>query len=212
MNMHYSSPRPTLGHDCGTQAPIRPALSIKTLAMVLIAAAPLAGCEGFSSAFGLKRSAPDEFAVVTTPPLVIPPDYQLRPPVPGAPRPQQLSPTSDAQRALFERTLGEGRKTPLEQQVLTKAQVDRANPDIKQVVSKETTAIVAKDDSFTDQLMFWKSNTPDKPQEVVVDPRAEARRLTEAKLVGADAAAGKTPAAKDEEKPGFLGRMFGWIW
>ena len=53
--------------------------------LILAATGLLAGCESFSNAFGLKRSAPDEFAVVTQAPLVIPPDFQMRPPVPGAP-------------------------------------------------------------------------------------------------------------------------------
>ncbi len=172
--------------------------------------AVMGGCESFQNAFGLKRSAPDEFAVVTQAPLVIPPDFQMRPPVPGAPRPQQLTPQGDAQRALFERTLGEGTKGTTESQMLAKAQVERANPDIKQLVAKETNAVVPKDDGFVDQLMFWKSNTPDKPAEVVVDPGTEQRRLTEAQLVGRGATQGKTPALK-EEKPGFFGRMFDWI-
>ncbi len=185
----------------------KPVLQSLGLATTLIV---LGGCDTFSSVFGLARTAPDEFAVVTQAPLVIPPEYKLRPPAPGTLRPQQLTPQADAQRALFERTLAEGTKSSIEQQVLTKAQVERANPEIKQVVARETTAVVPKDEGLVDQLMFWKSSTPEKPQEVVVDPGQESKRLTEAQLIGAKATDGKTPTAKDE-KPGFFGRMFDWI-
>ena len=56
---------------------------------VAIAAAALAGLAGCSGgtrqALGLVRSSPDEFAVVAKAPLVLPPDFGLRPPIPGAP-------------------------------------------------------------------------------------------------------------------------------
>lgn len=60
----------------------------------------LGGCSGGSvqKALGIDKRAPDEFAVVSRAPLVVPPDYQLRPPRPGAPRPQ-VGTTSDQARA-----------------------------------------------------------------------------------------------------------------
>lgn len=50
---------------------------------------------------GYDRARPDEFAVGRQAPLVIPPDFALVPPQPGAPRPQDASPTSQALDALF---------------------------------------------------------------------------------------------------------------
>ena len=38
---------------------------------------------------GIERVGPDEFAVESRAPLVVPPDFDLRPPQPGAPRPQE---------------------------------------------------------------------------------------------------------------------------
>ncbi len=50
----------------------------------------------------LNRSRPDEFAVARQAPLVIPPDFALRPPQPGAPRPQDSGgPSQQALEALF---------------------------------------------------------------------------------------------------------------
>src|SRR5579871_3724525 len=50
--------------------------------------------------FGLTRDAPDEFMVTTRAPLSMPPDFQIRPPRPGASRPQEESESSAAEAAL----------------------------------------------------------------------------------------------------------------
>ncbi|MBC9033246.1 DUF3035 domain-containing protein [Sphingomonas sp. JC676] len=50
---------------------------------------------------GYDRARPDEFAVARQAPLVIPPDFALVPPQPGAPRPQDTSPSNQALDALF---------------------------------------------------------------------------------------------------------------
>src|ERR1700710_906169 len=62
----------------------------------------LGGCSGdkLSRTFGLTRDAPDEYTVTTRAPLSMPPDYNLRPPRPGAPRPQEQSERQQAEEAL----------------------------------------------------------------------------------------------------------------
>lgn len=50
---------------------------------------------------GYNRDRPDEFAVARQAPLVIPPDFALVPPSPGAPRPQEIAPSAQAVEALF---------------------------------------------------------------------------------------------------------------
>ncbi len=51
---------------------------------------------------GLNRNRPDEFAVARQAPLVIPPDFALSPPQPGAPRPQDSGgPATQALDAMF---------------------------------------------------------------------------------------------------------------
>ena len=58
------------------------------------------GC-GIGKALGGGKNAPDEFAITTKAPLVVPPDYGLRPPRPGESRPQELSPSERAQQVLL---------------------------------------------------------------------------------------------------------------
>jgi len=72
----------------------------KVTPIVLLAAgtALLAGC-GSSSVFNRER--PDEFAVQRQAPLVVPPDFALVPPQPGAPRPTEGTAAEQALDALF---------------------------------------------------------------------------------------------------------------
>src|SRR5579871_6519212 len=74
-----------------------------TLRIVALAgvAVSLIGCEAVREAAGVVKEPPDEFAVVTKSPLVVPPDFNLRPPKPGAQPTNQTSPTDSAQAALF---------------------------------------------------------------------------------------------------------------
>src|SRR5665213_3042937 len=77
-----------------------------TIALRLIAPASivvlLSGCgnSSLTRTFELTRDSPDEFTVVTRAPLSMPPDFSLRPPQPGAERPQEQSDRSLAESAL----------------------------------------------------------------------------------------------------------------
>jgi hypothetical protein len=68
----------------------------------------LAACSGgeVNETLGLNRRAPDEFVVVSRPPLVVPPDFDLSPPRPGEDSPHAVS-TEEQARALL---LGSGKK------------------------------------------------------------------------------------------------------
>ncbi len=52
----------------------------KFTAIIALASALGACGDDFNQAFGYGKSPPDEFSVVTRPPLVIPPDFNLHPP------------------------------------------------------------------------------------------------------------------------------------
>ena len=70
------------------------------LGSAVVAALALAGCSDFKQAIGLEPTMPDEFAVESNPPLVIPPEFDLRPPTPGAPRPQEVSISKQAEQVI----------------------------------------------------------------------------------------------------------------
>src|SRR4051794_10214234 len=66
----------------------------------------LSGCGGMRTVFGLDQVGPDEFAVESRAPLLIPPDFNLRPPQPGATRPNEAT-ASDRARQVID-TAGPG--------------------------------------------------------------------------------------------------------
>jgi hypothetical protein len=67
----------------------------------------VAGCTDFKRSIGLEATMPDEFAVESRAPLTIPPDFDLRPPTPGAPRPQEKSADQQAKDVMAEAGPGE---------------------------------------------------------------------------------------------------------
>jgi hypothetical protein len=68
-------------------------VALAALALLLL----VPGCTDFKRAIGMEKVSPDEFAVEARAPLTIPPDFDLRPPQPGAPRPQEASASTKAQ-------------------------------------------------------------------------------------------------------------------
>ncbi|HEX3886889.1 MAG TPA: DUF3035 domain-containing protein [Phenylobacterium sp.] len=168
----------------------------------LFAATGLAGCVSTRNALGMQKVTPDEFRVVTKAPLVVPPDFALRPPAPGMPRPQELQPESAARTALLGQREGEARDDG-EKLLVAKAGADKADPLIRYVVDDEFGDVAHKEKSFADRVMFWRG---DKTPKVVasapadgadpIDPAAEADRI--AKLTG-----GKTViiAREGQKKP-----------
>lgn len=107
-------------------------------------AAMLAGCGAGS---GLKRNRPDEFAVARQAPLVIPPDYTLVPPKPGAARPQDSNPNALTLQALFG---GSAPRSAAETATLNAAGADTADQGIRSTAGDPKTNVVDKGTSTRD--------------------------------------------------------------
>ena len=73
---------------------------ISLLAGVGLFLLALPGCSDMRQALGMDRTGPDEFAVESRAPLLIPPDFNLRPPQPGAARPQEITAAERARRVI----------------------------------------------------------------------------------------------------------------
>jgi hypothetical protein len=150
-----------------------------TLLALVAACAASSGCAGFSKAIGAEKSAPDEFRVVTTAPLSLPPDYALRPPKPGDPRPQELRPDRQARAAVFGEDIAPT-ATPGERALVSRAGADAVDPNIRALVDLEGASLVRKNDGFTDRLLSFGATTPDAAP---LDAEAEAKRLAELEAV-----------------------------
>lgn len=163
-------------------------------ATLLVGAFALSACSNASRTLGLDPEPPDEFTVVSKAPLTIPPDFNLRPPQPGAARPQEQNPTTRAQAAL----VGDAQasvSTPAtagETALLQVAQAQDANPDIRQVLNTETTQLAERDGGFVDRLL--DRVRPAQDEDDVVNAAEEERRLRQQ-----DAAA--NTSASEQETP-----------
>lgn len=110
--------------------------NVTRIVLVASGAALLAACGtgGF-----LNRERPDEFAVQRQAPLVIPPDFALTPPQPGAPRPAEGTAAQQALDALFG---GPAPRSAVETSALDRA--GTAEPGIRSVVGDPGTFTVDK--------------------------------------------------------------------
>lgn len=128
--------------------------AMRFTAVMMVLALATGGC-GIGKAVGGGKNAPDEFAITTKAPLVVPPDYGLRPPRPGETRPQELSPSQRAQQVLLGDTTAAPPSTG-EQLLLRKANALGSDASIRSLLDAENGGRGDKDRSLANQLMFWK--------------------------------------------------------
>jgi hypothetical protein len=141
----------------------------------------LAGCSSLRDLAGLQKKSPDEFAVSTKAPLVIPPDFNLRPPMPGAAPTNTLDPSSNAQQALFNnsdpQTVAAGMRgnySPAEKLLLANAGSQNSDPAVRARLNAEQRALQNADRSFTDRILRT-SSTVDNGNPVNADAAVKAR-------------------------------------
>jgi hypothetical protein len=175
----------------------------------------LSGCEAARSLSGLDKQPPDEFAVVTRAPLSVPPDFGLRPPAPGAERPQEQTVRNEARDILLRNSavspqeaarqaVSSGRFSAGEAALLSRAGALNADPGIRQIVNRESTAIAEANSGFLDKVIFWQE--PEKPGKVV-DADQESRRLREVRAMGDAPNKGDVPVI-ERKRRGWLEGIF----
>ena len=170
-------------------------------ALALVAA--LSACEGgIGDALGLGKKAPDEFAVVRSAPLTLPPDFTLRPPRPGEARPNEESPRDQARNALLSEAGAADEPATVsasqgEAAFIEQAGAGDVDPNIRHVVDREFSGYASEDESFVDSLIFWQDDDP--PGEVV-DAAAEAERLRENIEAGRPITGDETPTIRRRDK------------
>jgi len=167
-----------------------PYVSKQVLRFGLLAAGAVAlmGCQTIRDATGMSKEGPDEFAVVTKAPLIIPPEYNLRPPRDGAPPTNQVQPTDAAKSALFDTQdpagaakMITGDYSEAEKMLLVSAHAANPDPSIRQQIASDGRSMEAADDSFTKQVLFWQDS---KEQGLNVDAESEAKRVDAQKNAG----------------------------
>ncbi len=183
------------------------------LGAAFAAASAAAGCSGYRETLGLTKNPPDEFRVVSREPLTMPPEFKLRPPEAGTDGTDRRSARQQAEQTVFGREpengqagnyTGSAGMSDGEQAFLNKAGAQNANPEIRELVARESDKLEAANESFVDRLVFWQeTRNPAK----LVDPDKEAKRLRENAALGKGVLAGETPTIERKER-GLLEDLF----
>lgn len=139
---------------------------LSILSVVIITSLGLGACGTMRELSGLDKKTPDEFRVLSKPPLVMPPDFNLRPPRAGEPAPQQLTSSAQAINALFPgRTTLPPAASAGENALTRKVGANSVSPNIRSVVSDDETIVVEKGGLLVDVLTTGEvTDAPDGSQ------------------------------------------------
>ncbi len=174
-----------------------------TAASAMIAILLLGGCDDARRALGETKDPPDEFAVFTRAPLSLPPNYSMRPPTPGAQRPQAVNPRDQARRAVGGTSAGRsitrrraGRaqvSSAGEMAILKLSGATNPDPNIRQLVDRESSFYAEEDKTFADRVVFWGVKTE---YGTIVDAKKEVKRINEKQALGKSLSKGNIPTIK----------------
>lgn len=152
---------------------------------------------------GLGRQSPDEFSVVERAPLSVPPNFNLRPPAPGAARPQEQTPKQTAQNLVLRSVssapsavdVAKPNVTSGQAALLQQAGAPQADANIRAKLAAE----VGQDDKGPPQTVAEKVGlkAPAEPGKAL-DPVAEKAKL-EAKKIKTPAVVLTKPATKSKQ-------------
>jgi len=171
---------------------------------------PLGGCstDKLMRTFGMTRDSPDEYTVTTRAPLSMPPDYNLRPPRPGAARPQEQSERQQAQEALAPQTALNATQggSSAGQAALVQEAGPAAPADIRGKIDQDS-RYAASDDGFINKVLYWRKPAASDAQ---VDAAKEAQRLRQDAALGQGPNVGDTPII-EQKKKGWFSSLFSWM-
>ncbi|MEO0607761.1 MAG: DUF3035 domain-containing protein [Pseudomonadota bacterium] len=126
--------------------------------MMMIAGLAMSLATGCSSLGG--STSPDEFRVVKKAPLVIPPEYSLRPPQAGQAQPFEVDESRIGTVSAFGTDLGQN-ASPAERALVAAAGANAVSPIIRQQVDWEQAKTIRKTSSVSDRVLDWEGSEDD---------------------------------------------------
>lgn len=180
----------------------------------------LSGCSGseVKSTLGINRKAPDEFRVVSRPPLSVPPEFNLRPPLDAVSAETQSSATEEARTLVLGDVHGlkpgnaptaispvasNNLSSAADASFLMRAGAERMDESIRQKLVGERPDQLPAEKSLLEKIRNPGSEDP------LVDAARESERLKENKSAGKPVTEGETPTVKEKDT-GPLGRVLGY--
>lgn len=118
---------------------------------------------GLQACGSTSKNSPDEFRVVSKPPLSIPPEFNTMPPKPGEPAAEDVAAPTVAVGVLFPgRTEVPVAPSRSEQNLLLRSGANRVQPDSRSEVGDKETKVVEKGTLISNVLqMEQRNNMPD---------------------------------------------------
>lgn len=185
--------------------------------LFLSSAALLTACgSGVKDTLGINKKAPDEFKVVSRPPLNVPPEFSLRPPSDGAEGDSNIMPREDAKALVF----GEEGEAPQETAPAPRAKSSGPTSNAEAAFLRNAGAVEADGSSRQDlnreafrkqrneKSTIEKLTTLPAGDDPTVDAKAEAERLKKNQQEGKSVTEGETPEVKGRNR-GVLGQFIG---
>ena len=127
--------------------------------MVILLPIFLIGCGSeLAKVLGTDKLPPDEFTILTKPNLIIPPEYNLRPPAEGEVRPTPQQPSRELQALLFNNSNSADDFSQSEINLMTGADVAESMPNIKEVLDSEMRDVEEVNENLKTQII----NSPAK--------------------------------------------------
>jgi len=134
-------------------------------------------CGTASKALGLKKEAPNEFNILTKAPLVVPPEYNLRPPRLGESSAEDNYSQKSARQALIG-DIDDAEPTRGEIVLMTKAGVGKADQEIRLAIDGQN-SVERKSESLSARIMFWQDGQAidDDGNPIPLNAEDEAKRM-----------------------------------
>ena len=129
------------------------------IVMVILLPIFLTGCGSeLAKVLGTDKLPPDEFTILTKPNLIIPPEYNLRPPAEGEVRPTPQQPSRELQALLFNNSNSADDFSQSEINLMTGSDVAESIPNIKEVLDSEMRDVEEVNENLKTQIL----NSPAK--------------------------------------------------
>ncbi len=144
----------------------------RSLGLIAVAATALAvtGCSSMGA--GAGKQGPDETAIATRAPLVVPATFDLKAPQPGAPRPQDADSAAAAQRILGGGTVKSAPASEGEKALLAASGAQSADPKVRQELRQEVRD-ASKRKSYADGVLFWRGDKVETGTPLIAAEEAE---------------------------------------
>jgi len=146
---------------------------MKKTALILSTSLALTLVTGCASLSG--SNSPDEFRVVKKAPLVVPPDYSLRPPQAGQSQPFEIDEERAGAASAFGTDIGQN-ASAAERALVAAAGANAVSPVIRQRVDWEESKTIRKSPSITDRVLFWQRDENETPDSATGDEEVTIER------------------------------------